>query len=126
MKNRVHLREINLNGKEYLWSYNYDNLDFSNFPYSYYLFVPKCNQKLKVRVYFTEYAPPMNLGGNQNEGTPCLYKGQKVILNLCRPFFTKQILEYVFQKYCSDTDTGEIEIKDGDKILTELGYSDFK
>ena len=125
MKNRIKLRSMKIDKKEYLWSYNYDDMDFSNYPYSYYLFVPKKNQRLKVRVLFTKYAPPMKLNIYKYEGTACLYEGQQKILNLCRPYFAKQIIEYVFENYCSDNDAGEIEIKDGEKILEEIGYSDF-
>lgn len=125
MKNRNRLRLMKIDQKEYLWSYNYDDMDFYNYPYSYYLFVPKKNEKLKVRVHFTRYAPQMNLNAYSSEGTICLFKGKQVILNLCRPYFARQIIEYVFQNCCNDTDTGEIDIKDGDKILKEIGYSDF-
>ncbi len=61
MKNRSKLRHIIINNKGYLWNYYYDDMDFSSFPYSYYLFVPVNNQKLKVRVYFKKYMPQMNL-----------------------------------------------------------------
>lgn len=125
MKNRVNLRQMKIGNDEYLWSYNYDDMDFVNYPYSYYLFAPKNNQKLKVRVYFTKYAPNMNLNVYKYEGTPCLYKGEKAVLNLCRPFYARQIIEYVFRNCCSDTDIGEINIENGDNILTELGYSEF-
>lgn len=125
MKNRIKLRSMIIDEKEYLWSYNYDDMDFSNYPYSYYLFVPKENKRLTVRVLFTKYAPPMKLSIYKDEGTACLYKGQQIILNMCRPYFAKQIMEYVFENYCNDNDTGEIEIKDGEKILEEMGYSDF-
>ena len=62
MKNRKKLRYIVVNEKGYLWNYYYDNMDFANYPYSYYLFVPEENQRLKVRVYFTRYAPSLKLG----------------------------------------------------------------
>ena len=125
MKNRVRLRLINVDGEKYLWSYNYDDIDFSNYPYSYYLFVPKDNNRLKVRVYFTRYSPNMNIDAYLYEGTSCFYRGGKIILNLCRPFFARQIIEYVFNNLCSKSDVGEINIKDDDNILNELGYTDF-
>ena len=125
MKNRVKLRLMKTEGEEYLWSYNFDDMDFYNYPYSYYLYVPKNNKKLTVRVYFTKYAPNMNLNCYRYEGTPCLYNGEPIILNLCRPFFAKQVIEYVFQHHCNYSDKGEVNIKDGDNILTELGYSEF-
>lgn len=56
MKNRGKLRHIIVKEKGYLWNYFYDDMDFSNYPYSYYLFVPTENPRLKVRVYFTKYA----------------------------------------------------------------------
>ena len=87
MKNRNKLRHIIINNKEYLWNYYYDDMDFSNFPYSYYLFVPINNRKLKVSVYFKKYMPQMNLDVYTSEGTPCLYKNKPVVLNLCRPFY---------------------------------------
>lgn len=128
MKTRSRLREITFNGETYLWAYHYDDKDFNNYPFSYYLFVPKDNNKLKVRVYFTRYAPNMNIDIYSEEGkkgTICLYKGEKTILNLCRPFFARQIIEYVFRYRCNRSDTGEIEIKDGDTILEMLGYTEF-
>lgn len=125
MKNRVKLRTIDVNGEKYLWSYNFDDSDYVNYPYSYYLFVPKDNNKLKVRVYFTQYAPNMDLGCYLYDGTPCFYKGEKVILNLCRPLFARQMIEYVFNHCCDKSDNGEINITDGDSILTEMGYEEF-
>ena len=125
MKNRVKLRQMTFNGDSYMWAYHYDDHDFKNYPYSYYLFVPKNNEKLKVRVYFTRYAPNMDLDAYSEEGSICLYKGERIILNLCRPFFAKQLIEYVFSNCCNKTDVGEIEIKDGDAILEKLGYTEF-
>ncbi len=125
MKNRVTLRHMSFNGESYLWAYHYDKNDFINYPYSYYLFVPKSNEKLKVRVYFKRYAPNMNLNIYSENGTVCLYNGSKIILNLCRPFFARQVIEYVFSYCCNKTDVGEIEIQDGDAILEKLGYTDF-
>ena len=46
----------------------YDDMDFSNYPYSYYVFVPEENQRFKIRVYFTKYEPQMKLDA-------CLYRG---------------------------------------------------
>lgn len=122
---RGKLRHIFVNGRGYLWNYYYDDMDFENYPYSYYLFVPESNRRLKVRVYFTKYAPQMNLNIYSHEGTVCLYQGKQVELNLCRPFFAGQMIEYVFGCCCHDTDTGEMELRNGDAILEELGYSDF-
>ena len=34
MKNRVRLRVMDIDGEKYLWSYNYDDMDFLNYPYS--------------------------------------------------------------------------------------------
>ena len=48
MKNRKKLRQMTFNGELYLWAYHYDDRDFDNYPYSYYLFVPKENNKLKI------------------------------------------------------------------------------
>ena len=79
-----------------MWSYNFDDMDFVNYPYSYYLFVPKNNKRLKVRVYFTKYEPQMKLNAYSNKENICGY-----------------------------TDSGEVSIKDGEKILEKIGYSDF-
>ncbi|MDE5699443.1 MAG: hypothetical protein K2I96_18880 [Lachnospiraceae bacterium] len=125
MKNRGKLRHIVVNDKEYLWNYYYDDMDFSNYPYSYYLFVPKRNPRLKVRVYFTKYAPQMNLDIYAGEGTVCQYQGKQIVLNLCRPVFARQMIEYVFQNCCHDTDVGEFAIKNGEAVLERLGYADF-
>jgi hypothetical protein len=35
------------------------------------------------------------------------------------------VIEYVFDKYCQDTDVGELAIKSGEDILENLGFSDF-
>ena len=125
MKNRNKLRHMTIDNKEYLWNYYYDDMDFANYPYSYYLFVPKSNRHLKVRVYFTKYAPQMNLPVYTSEGTICFYKGVQVTLNLCRPCYARQMIEYVFKNCCRDTDIGEFDIKNGDAILERLGYSEF-
>lgn len=125
MKNRGKLRHIVVKEKEYLWNYYYDDMDFSNYPYSYYLFVPKRNPRLKVRVYFTKYAPQMKLDVYTSKGTICQYHGKQVELNLCRPLFARQMIEYIFANCCHDTDAGELEIRDGERVLEELGYSGF-
>ena len=125
MKNRDKLRRMTIGNKEYLWNYYYDDMDFTNYPYSYYIFMPKNNQQLKVRIYFQKYAPQMNLDIYESEGTKCFYKGEQVELNLCRPHYAKQMIEYVFNNYYSDTDIGEFDIKDGDAVLERMGYSGF-
>lgn len=117
------LRHMTINDREYLWNYFYDDMDFASYPYSYYLFIPKCNPKLKIRVYFTKYAPPMRLV--PDKGTDCFCRGKQAVLNLNRPYFARQMLEYIFQNYCRETDIGEIEIKDGEAVLERIGYSDF-
>ena len=124
MKNRAKLRQMTFNGESYLWAYYYDDMDFDNYPYSYYLFVPKDNDKLKVRVYFARYAPNLNMDAYSEEGSICLYKGERIILNLCRPFFARQVIEHVFLNCCNKTDIGEIEIRNGDAILERLGYTE--
>lgn len=125
MKNRGKLRPIVVDGKRYLWNYFYDDMDFANYPYSYYLFVPEENQRLKVRVYFTKYEPQMNIDVYPTEGTVCLYKGEQCEMNLCRPYFARQMIAYVFANCCHDTDSGELAIRDGEAVLEELGYSGF-
>ena len=125
MKNRVKLREMTYDGETYLWAYYYDDMDFSNYPYSYYLFIPKDNEKLKVKVFFTRYAPNMKMDIYSEEGTKCLYHGEKIVINLWRPFFARQVIEYVFSHCCKKTDIGDIEIKYGDTILENIGYSEF-
>ena len=112
-------------GVTYLWSYHFDANDFGNYPFSYYLFVPKDNPSLKVRVYFTRYAPNMNIDAYSEEGSICLYNGERTVLDLCRPSAARQVIEYVFSHCCDKTDKGEIEIRDGDAVLEKLGYSDF-
>lgn len=125
MKNRRKLRHIVVDGKCYLWNYFYDDMDFADYPYSYYLFVPKRNPRLKVRVYFTKYAPPMNLDVDTGKGTVCQYQGKQVEMNLCRPYFARQMIEYVFANCCHDMDAGEFEVRDGEAVLEEMGYSGF-
>lgn len=125
LKNRGKLRHIIVKEKRYLWNYFYDDMDFTNYPYSYYLFVPAENPRLKVRVYFTKYEPQMYLDVYTSEGTICQYKGRQVEMNLCRPLFARKVIEYVFDKCYHDTDVGEFAIKNGEDILENLGYSDF-
>lgn len=67
----------------------------------------------------------MNLAVYPNEGIPCSYQGRQVVLNLCRPYYARQVIEYVFSYCFPDTTQGEISIKDGEAILEQLGYSDF-
>ncbi len=125
MNNRNKLRQIVVNQKRYLWNFYYDDMDFANYPYSYYFFEPEENKRLKVRVYFTKYAPNMNIDAYPAGGTPCLYKGEQCVMNLCRPHFARQMIEYVFANCCHIKDFGELEIRDGDAVLEALGYSDF-
>ena len=126
MKNRRKLRKIIVDGKEYLWSYNYDDMDFSDYPHSYYVFVPKEFPALKVRVYFKKYAPQMKISGYLYNGTPCRYNDEEIVMNLCRPYFAAQMISYVFGNICRDAVSGEINIENGDDILRKLGYSDFE
>lgn len=123
MKNRPAPRTLHIGEKEYLWSYNFDKSDYKNYPYSYYMFSPKDNQKLKVRVYFTQYENPTDITPS---GTPCIYKGENVILNLCEPSAAKRVAEYVFTELIPDNQTGEVELRDGDEILRNIGYKDFE
>ena len=125
MKNRDKLRIITFNGETYYWAYYYDDMDFKKYPYSYYLFIPKANNKLKVRVYFTRYAPNMKLNIYTEDGTMCMFRGEKTILNLNQPYFARQVIEYIFNHCCKTSDIGEISINDGDGILEKIGYSDF-
>lgn len=125
LKNRGKLRQIVVNEKEYLWNYYYDDMDFANYPYSYYLFVPRKNQRLKVRVYFTKYEPQMNLDVYTRKGTVCFCQGKQVEMNLCRPWFARQMIKYIFDRCCRDTDVGELEIRNGEAVLEELGYTGF-
>ena len=60
-----------------------------------------------------------------SKGTICQYKGRQIEMNLCKPLFARQVIEYVFDKCCHDTDVGELAIKNGEAILEHLGYSDF-
>lgn len=46
-------------------------------------------------------------------------------MNLCRPFFAAQMIKYVFGHCCQETDTGEVEVRNGEAILENLGYSEF-
>ncbi len=122
---RGRLRQISVDGRACRWNYYYDDMDFENYPYSYYLFAPEENQRLKVRVYFTKYAPQMNLDCYITGGTVCRYQGEPVVMNLCRPFFAAQMIKYVFGHCCQETDTGEVEVRNGEAILENLGYSEF-
>ncbi|MDE7324291.1 MAG: hypothetical protein K2N73_16580 [Lachnospiraceae bacterium] len=122
---RGKLRHIFVDGRAYRWNYFYDDMDFANYPYSYYLFVPEENQRLKVRVYFTQYTPQMNLDIYTSEGTVCQYQGEQIVMNLCRPMFAAQVIKYVFENCCKETDVGEVEIRDGEAILESLGYAEF-
>lgn len=67
----------------------------------------------------------MNIDVYTAEGTPCLYKGEPCVLNLCRPYYAGQMIEYVFANRCHASDLGELEIRDGDAILEAMGYMDF-
>lgn len=60
-----------------------------------------------------------------NEGTVCFYGEEQIVLNLCRPYYARQMIEYIFSNCCRNTDTGEIDIKNGEDILEQLGYRDF-
>lgn len=122
---RGKLRRISVDGRRYRWNYMYDDMDFSNYPYSYYVFVPEENQRFKIRVYFTKYEPQMKLDAYLYRGTLCQDRGEQAVMNLCRPFFAAQVIRYVFAHCCQDTDVGEVEIRDGEAILEKLGYSDF-
>ena len=60
-----------------------------------------------------------------SDGTICQYKDRQIEMNLCRPLFARQVIEYVFDKCCHDMDVGELVIKNGEAILENLGYLDF-
>lgn len=56
----------------------------------------------------------MRLGVEGYDGTVCYYKGEECVLNLCRPYFARKVIQYIFDNCCAETDIGEIEIKNGE------------
>ena len=121
------LRELTVNGREYLWAYRYDENDLSVFPVmSYLLFVPKDNKRLTVRVFFREYQPDMALGVPNVEAVNCTLKGEDTVLNLHRPSCAARVAGYVFSELCSPDDSGEVRLENGDEILRKPGYEGFE
>ena len=60
------------------------------------------------------------------EGSVCLYNGKRIILNHFRPFFAGKEIEYVFSHCCNQSDSSEVEIKNGDAVLEKLGFTGFE
>ncbi len=114
-------RRITVNKEKFLWKYIYDDLDFAKYPYSYYLIVPENNQKITIKIIFSDLEPPMLLDGD--EGTLGTYNGKELYLNLNKPKFVAQIIEYILNSDVDLQQSGILEYEQGEKILYELGYS---
>lgn len=89
----------------YLYKLHRDVVDHTNIPHAYYLFIPKKNQELTVRVHFYKYA--------QNKYLESFH-------------YIELVFNYIYEEYFKDTRTGEIDIQDGDRILEELGIQDYE
>ncbi|MGN0438264.1 MAG: hypothetical protein ACI4F4_07030 [Lachnospiraceae bacterium] len=113
-------RSVNVRGKLYSWKYVYDDLDFENYPYSYYLIIPDENKKFILKVLFRELEPPMIL--ERDEGTLAFFEGKEMYLNLNRPRYVVQIIEYLLAKNIDFNKSETLIYEKGEMIFRELGY----
>lgn len=112
------LRKIVVNGKEYLWTYSFDDYDYQN---DSSLVVKSADKKGKLIVYFKTdkwdhgYCP-------FNKGVQATLNNEPVTINLNQPRFAAEIIAFVLDKLQVDCLSGTVELDDGIQILHDLGY----
>ncbi len=120
MQDKTKLPTMTYCDMDYHWAYTYKTMSEHSFSH-YLLFSPTQNPELEIYVQFS-----VNKAfGDPQGGIPCLLHGQPNRLNLSDSETAKQLLGYVLQNWCDETDTGRFDIHNGECILKELGYSDF-
>ncbi len=104
-------RKIKVNNQEYEWHYSFDDYDYC---------MPSTltikNKKTKIIVVF-----PLKQSGEYcpfNQGVKAVKDGENITINLNRPFYITEIIEYIFNNY----NVIKHNYYNGLEILTQLGY----
>lgn len=107
-------RKIVVNNLEYKWLYRYDDYDYQNDPYL--LIVPGAFPETTLRIHFSVKEHFL-----LNSGFPAFFQGKPVCINLNRPFFVSQIIQWCGEREDLFNRTGERHLQ-GLDILREIGY----
>lgn len=120
MKSRKCLRKLILNEEQFLWQYYYDDLEFTNYPFSYYLIVLASNRKFEIRVLFNKLEPPMLLNGDK--GMTAIKDNREVNLNLNEPKNVKDLIEYLMKNEVDFEKQKKWLFEDGEGLFEKMGY----
>lgn len=107
-------RKIIVDNLEYKWLFRYDDYEYQNFPYL--LITAKASPKTTLHIRF-----PMKEHFLLNSGMPADFRGQQVSINLNRPFFVSQIIQWCEKQEDLFGRTG-YQYLDGLDILKAIGY----
>ena len=107
-------RNITVDHMEYKWLFRYDDYDYIYFPYL--LVVPKSSPETTLRIVF-----PIKEHFLLNSGFPAVFQGQQVSINLNRPFFVSQIIQWCREQEALFSRTGYQSLN-GLDILKAIGY----
>lgn len=111
-------RKIVVDTVEYKWLFRYDDYEYINNPYL--LIVKTIFPEETWRIYFMT-ADHFLL----NSGFPAIFQGTAVEINLNRPFYVAQIIQYCMENEEEILQAGYkngYRDLDGIKILREIGY----
>ncbi|MDE5891538.1 MAG: hypothetical protein K2H45_01310 [Acetatifactor sp.] len=107
-------RNITVDHVEYKWLFRYDDYDYINFPYL--LIVTKSSPETTLRIVF-----PIKEHFLLNSGFPAVFHGQQVSINLNRPFFVSQIIQWYGKQEGLFIQAGYQSLN-GLDILKAIGY----
>jgi hypothetical protein len=112
-------RKIVVKNKTFFWLYSFDDYDYS----SDSGVIIKDQEKGKGKWVFIRFCLKNGAYCPFNEGLSALKKAEKVVINLNRPKYIAEMLEYILDYYLqTDEFPSTVECYDGFKILNELGY----
>lgn len=107
-------RKIIVNNLEYKWLFRYDDYEYQNLPYL--LIAAESFPKTTLCINF-----PLEDHFLLNSGCPAFFQGQQVSINLNRPFFISQIIQWCGEQEELFNQTGYQHLN-GLDILKTIGY----
>ena len=110
-------RKIVVDNLEYKWLFRYDDYDYIFFPYL--LILAESFPETTLCISF-----PMKEHFLLNSGFPAVFQGQQVSINLNRPFFISQIIQWCRKQKDLFGQTG-YQYLTGLDILKAIGYEVF-
>lgn len=111
-------RKIVVDNIEYKWLFRYDDYEYIDFPYL--LIVKNSFPEETLRICF-----PIAEHFLLNSGLPAIFQGNKVKINLNRPFYIAQIVRYCSkneEEISQEEHRFDYKSINGIKILQEIGY----